>query len=466
MNNLNVSLAQSSLTSPKHQNIANIIHENQRGEGRKSGLPSLSLEQVIDGSQRAGSHPNALRPEDGTLITYTLGDTPSSAAPGPQSSEPGQFSDAQKNRIRETFGHFSDVAKVKFKESAMASSNHLQIKVDNAKFDWKEPYYINSPEGHSEVPLLQRHANALEQPNNYANHIIAKTVAFKLGLPSTNDVTRGKKYAENTLAHTVRSPYVEGRSNFRFTKGHLENQYSSTPMMDDIALLQKKYGANHETRSTDTVYGFNSNADRETFKLKSEAELPVFCVWDGGGNDTFDFSKYQENQVINLMPGSFSNVGGGVGNVSIAQGVSIERAIGGEGDDIIIGNERNNELMGGGGDDTLYVAANSGFNKLWGGSGKNTFVIGASDPAAPIENTVIKDFVSGRDRLDVSGLRAASGRPDMKIVNNYTGRGGEVTIDYFAKGNFTLLRFDTNGDRKNDCLITVNGRIEHADLLA
>lgn len=466
MNNLNVHLAHNRLTSPHHRNIADIIHKNQRGEGLKSGLPSLSLDHVVEGSQRAGSHPNALRPEDGTHVTYSLGDTPQSTAPGTQSTEPDQFSDAQKTRIRETFEHFSDVAKVKFKESAMASSNHVQIKIDNANFDWKEPYYINSPNGHSEIPLLQRDANDLEQPNNYANHIIAKALAFKLGLPSTNDVASGKKYAENTLAHTLRSPYLEGRSNFRFGKGHLNSQYSSTPMMDDISLLQKKYGANHETRSTDTVYGFNSNADREVFKLKSDAELPVFCVWDGGGNDTFDFSKYKENQIINLMPGSFSNVGGGVGNVSIAHGVTIERAVGGEGNDIIIGNEANNELLGGGGDDTLYVAANTGHNKLWGGSGKNTFVIGASDPSAPIENTEIKDFVSGRDRLDLSALRAASGRPNLKVVDKYTGRGGEVTIDYFASHNLTLLRFDTNGDRKDDCLITVNGRIEPTDILA
>ncbi|ONH54499.1 serralysin [Pseudomonas cedrina] len=464
MNNLNINLAHSRLTSQQHQNIAGIIHKNQRGEGLKSGLPSLSLDHVVEASQRAGSHSNALRPEEGTQVTYTLGDTSQSVTPA--HTEPGEFSDAQKNRIRETFEHFSDAAKVKFKESAMASSNHVQIKIDNANFDWKDPYYINSTDGHSDVPLLQRHANDLEKPNNYANHIIAKALAFKLGLPSTDDVTREKKYAENTLAHTLRSPYSEGRSDFRFGKGHLDNQYSSTPMMDDISLLQKKYGANHETRSTDTVYGFNSNADREVFKLTSDAELPVFCVWDGGGKDTFDFSKYKEDQVINLTPGSFSNVGGGVGNVSIAQGVTIERAIGGEGDDILIGNEKNNELLGGGGDDMLYVAANSGYNKLWGGPGQNTFVIGASAPEAQIENTEIKDFMSGRDRLGVSALRAASGRSDLKVVNQYTGRGGEVTIDYFASHNLTLLRFDINGDRKDDCLITVNGKIEPTDILA
>ena len=426
----------------------------------------MSPDQVIDASQRAGSHSNALRPEDGTLVTYSFGNKPPSAAPGTEGGGADQFSDAQKKQMRDTIEHFSDVTKLKFKESAMASSNHIQIKIDNPHFDWKDPYYLSSKPGQSEIPLLQRHANDLEQPNNYANHIIAKALTFKLGLPSTKAVTPGKKHAENTLAYTLRSPYLEGRSGHRFSKGHLDNQYSSTPMMDDISILQKKYGANHETRSTDTVYGFNSNADREVFKLKSDTALPVFCVWDGGGRDTFDFSGYKKDQIINLTPGSFSNVGGGVGNVSIAQGVNIERAIGGDGNDVIIGNNADNVLFGGAGDDTLYVSANSGHKILWGGSGKNTFVIGASDPATTLHNIEIKDFVSGRDRLDLSALRAASGRPTLQVVNQYTGRGGELSIEYFARHDMYYLRFDINGDGKTDYLITVYGPIKLSDIQA
>lgn len=235
--------------------------------------------------------------------------------------------------------------------------------------------------------------------------------------------------------------------------------------MDDTALLQKKYGANHETRAGDTTYGFNSNTGRETFTLKSEADLPVFCVWDGGGVDTFDFSEHTQDQVINLNQGSFSNVGSGVGNVSVAHGALIERAIGGKGKNIIIGNEAGNELMGGPSDDLLYVNANSGFNKLWGGGGQNTFVIGASEQSAKLENTAIMDFVSGKDKLDLSALKAASNQPNIKVVNKYTGRGGEVTIDYFENPKLSMLRFDINGDGKMDCMVTVTGRIEPRDII-
>ncbi|MGF6094016.1 M10 family metallopeptidase C-terminal domain-containing protein [Pseudomonas sp. 18175] len=457
---LNVALAQSALTSQHHRKVAEILHKNNRGEGIKEGLPTLSAEQIINKSLSQSGFEHSLRPQDGTEVTYAFN--------GGKNAQSPTFSDTQKNRIRADIEHFSDVAKLKFKESAMASSHHIQLKVDSSRFDWKDPYYVstkNGAPGGVDVPLLQRHAAELEQPNSYGSHVIAKALAFKLGLPAAGSGGGPRRYHENTLAYTLRSPYSEGRSGQRFGKEHISNAYPSTPMMDDIALLQKKYGANHETRAGDTTYGFNSNTGRETFTLKSDADLPVFCAWDGGGKDTFDFSEFTQNQIINLNQASFSNVGGGVGNVSIAQGVLIERAIGGKGENIIIGNEANNELVGGPSSDILYVNANSGFNKLWGGDGRNIFVIGASEQSAKLENTAIMDFVSGKDKLDLSALRAASNQPNIKVVNKYTGRGGEVTIDYFESHKLSMLRFDINGDGKMDCMVTVTGRIEPRDII-
>jgi serralysin len=98
----------------------------------------------------------------------------------------------------------------------------------------------------------------------------------------------------------------------------------------------------------------------------------VFSVWDAGGKDTLDFSGFTQNQKINLNEASFSDVGGMVGNVSIAKGVTIENAIGGSGNDLLIGNSASNELKGGAGNDIIYGAG--GADTLWGGSGSDTFV--------------------------------------------------------------------------------------------
>jgi serralysin len=133
------------------------------------------------------------------------------------------------------------------------------------------------------------------------------------------------------------------------------------------------------TRTGDTVYGFNSNTGEPWFTLTSGLDKTVFAVWDAGGNDTFDFSGYGENATIDLRAGFFSSVGGLVGNVSIAQGVSIENAIGGFGSDSITGNALNNSIQGGGGGDIIMagsgadtIADTSGVNYLRGEEGDDS----------------------------------------------------------------------------------------------
>lgn len=95
----------------------------------------------------------------------------------------------------------------------MAASHHIQFKVDNSSFDWKNPYYVGAnggAPGRVDVPLSQHYTDGLEKPNNYGSHVIAKAVAFKLGLPATPSGYKAKSYHENTAAYTLRSPYLEG----------------------------------------------------------------------------------------------------------------------------------------------------------------------------------------------------------------------------------------------------------------
>lgn len=49
------------------------------------------------------------------------------------------------------------------------------------------------------------------------------------------------------------------------------------------------YGADPTTRTGDTVYGFNSTANRAEFDFTQNA-APIVAVYDAGGNDTLDFS--------------------------------------------------------------------------------------------------------------------------------------------------------------------------------
>ncbi|MFU9076511.1 M10 family metallopeptidase C-terminal domain-containing protein [Proteus sp. LHD240705] len=145
--------------------------------------------------------------------------------------------------------------------------------------------------------------------------------------------------------------------------------YPMNPLLLDTYLIQKLYGKNMTTRTGDTIYGFNSNTERDFYSLHSTDDVLVSCIWDAGGNDTLDFSQYNVNQKINLNEGTFSDVGGLRSNVSIAFDVVIENAKGGLRDDYIIGNSTDNELWGNKGNDTLL--GREGNDTLYGGLGND-----------------------------------------------------------------------------------------------
>lgn len=99
-------------------------------------------------------------------------------------------------------------------------------------------------------------------------------------------------------------------------------------------------------RHLDTTYGFNSNSGLPASTLTSASDKPRFKVKDEGGIDTLDFSRFTQNQIIDLHAGSLSDVGGMKGNVSIDASTTLENAVGGSGNDLMIGNHVNNRLRG------------------------------------------------------------------------------------------------------------------------
>ena len=145
-------------------------------------------------------------------------------------------------------------------------------------------------------------------------------------------------------------------------------------MAADILALQSLYGDQEFDGSKfgpsnaflgDTIYGFNSNIsssdDYAMSNLSKYADTNAYCVVDGGGNDTFDFSGWSNNSLINLTvtkssdtAPSSSSIAGLFGNLTLAAGTVIENATGGSGDDTIIGNDVTNYLNGGSGHDTLF----------------------------------------------------------------------------------------------------------------
>ena len=307
--------------------------------------------------------------------------------------------------------------------------------------------------GYGQLTLLHEigHAIGLSHP-----------AAYNAGAGGTISYSASAIYYEDSLQYSVMSYWNERETagaEFRIN-GAGTRFYSSAPLLDDISATQRLYGANMTTRTGDTVYGFNSTAGRLWFNATNELSALLFCAWDAGGTDTFDFSGYLNNgQIIDLRQGCFSSVGGLVGNVSIALGAVIENAIGGNGSDTFRGNSANNRFTpnagtdvvdGGLGTDTVvFSGARAAYTITWNGQ---TGTVVGNGQNVTVTNVEFLQFTDQTIAAAPTGGIVVGGDITNETINGTAladvigGLGGNDTINGLA-GNDTL-----NGGSGNDVL--------------
>lgn len=268
------------------------------------------------------------------------------------------------------------------------------------------------------------------------------------GLPDPITYANDAFYFQDSLQFTIMSYFSAYETGAQPVDWNLMRYvYPSTPMVDDVFVIQQKYGADMTTRTGNTTYGFNSTADvtNEAMKFHAGEMATIFTIWDAAGNDTLDLSGYYTPSIIDLREGAYSSAGGwgaynpaligatptlaqinannaaaglpnrsatlksyyfdgvdgvnggvswlnitGSGpallmqqNIGIAYGAVIENAIGGHGADRINGNAANNRFTGNGGADTFIL-----FND------------GSVD--------TITDFATGVDKIDLTAMHVSS----------------------------------------------------------
>ncbi len=173
--------------------------------------------------------------------------------------------------------------------------------------------------------------------NSYSFMTYLHEIGHALGLGhagdynNTADYVQDALYANDAWSTTIMS-YFDQNDNAYFHNQGFTRQFVLTPMVADIVAMQQMYGLSTTTRAGNTTYGFNSNAGSSIYNAANMGAL-AYTVFDSAGIDTLDYSGFTSDQLINLNPETFSNVGTGIGNVSIARGTVIENAIGGSGND-------------------------------------------------------------------------------------------------------------------------------------
>jgi Ca2+-binding RTX toxin-like protein len=226
----------------------------------------------------------------------------------------------------------------------------------------------------------------------------------------------------------------------------------------DIAVIQDKYGVNANFANGDDTY---------TLKDTNGAGNFFASIWDTGGTDQIVYDGAR-NANIDLRAATLKYEEGGGGRVSyahgvhagftIANGVTIENARTGSGNDTLTGNDAANQLSsgagndivnGGGGDDV--ITAGTGSDTLTGGAGRDTFVFETAGDSTALSRDQITDFTQGEDRIAL-GQAGAKG---FIGTDAFSGRAGEVR--YTTGTNSTIVELDVNGDRIADLQIELAG---------
>lgn len=288
----------------------------------------------------------------------------------------------QQAAVESILDMYSSICNLNFTEITETATQHATLRLaESDQPDTSFGYYPASGATGGDV-WVNRSSGAYDDPvpANYAWLTLIHELGHTMGLKHPHQVIGhfGKMPAAyDSTEYTVMSyRSYAGASLASYTND--PTSFPQTLMMYDIAALQALYGANYNTNSGDTVYQWDPNSGEMFINGVGQgapAGNKIFMtIWDGGGNDTYDFSNYTTGVSVNLQPGQWSTTStvqlavlgpdhlavGNIANALLHHGNTaslIEDAIGGSGNDTIIGNAADNTLTGGGGNDTLDGAA-------------------------------------------------------------------------------------------------------------
>lgn len=273
-------------------------------------------------------------------------------------------------------------------------------------------------------------------PGSYNYNAMLHELGHALGLKHPFDAPSVLPPSLDSRLYTLMS-YTDGPNSIYPSAGYVNGVYQwlsynitpQTPMVLDIAAIQYLYGANWRYRTGNDTYTFDTGT-------------PFFeTLWDAGGTDTLSASNFSLSCVLDLAPGHYSSLripppqdtGGaiptydGTDNLGIAFGCIIENAIGGSGDDTLIGNYSDNQLSGGGGYDTVVL------------SGRYADYTIAYNTATA--HFTVTDSIAGRD-----------GRDDISAVESFRFSDGTKTATELIATFTPLPGLTVNGTEASDHL--------------
>lgn len=486
-------------TAPDARGFA-LLTQYQNDDGSWSFSGERNVDAVLIGSKWTGAG-----------LTFAFPDNPDvygTRYDSGQQTAGFAFNDMQKAAARDAFALVSSYTNLTFTE-VDATQERPTLRLSQTASSTVPSAMGNFP--HSETPRFGQNPSGdiwfgrSEQPfytdpqkGNWGFTTMMHEIGHTLGLKHGQDDytpfdlggelfgsdtplygTRAIEYAKNGQAWSLMTYTTAPATRFGFN-GDGVNQAQSY-MQFDIAALQYLYGANFTTNAGDTVYRWDKNSG-EKFVNDVGQGAPtgnkvLETIWDGGGTDTYDLSNYDGGVVADLRPGGFLTlsieqqanvssyfdgyqpIGVNVGNALLYQGDTrslIENAIGGAGDDVLIGNQAGNVLTGNAGDDLFD--GGEGSDTIIGGDGSDTasFSTAKSGIRVTLNDGMADILVANGDDVDrlVSIENVLGTAYDDRLVGDAGGnmlgggQGGDDVLmggggnDVLIGGRFTLVHAD------------------------
>ncbi|SET22486.1 Matrixin [Nitrosomonas marina] len=245
------------------------------------------------------------------------------------------------------------------------------------------------------IDLESSSADEIWKPGTYSFLTLIHEIGHALGLSHPFDDSQFPNDLD-TMSSTIMSySAIAGDQDSGFS------YYPTTPMPLDILAIQYLYGQG-TIQSINNDYFFNDSITyHET-------------IWDNGGTSDRIAYNGSQNATIDLREGMGSFIGNSVyaedfftetrvPNIWIAYHTVIENAIGGLGDDILIGNDADNTLNGNSGEDTAIFAGLFSQAQVEYMSDSDLFLVttssGGTDSVTNIEFFSFEDITISRQDL-------------------------------------------------------------------